>query len=93
MSFDVLYQRSIMNTNNLVELSQLWFLYIFYQGGGERQVFVLPVVIVGILLLINNKKIMKEHKTSIWINIGLAIALLFACVISYNGVVALSTYF
>lgn len=56
-------------------------------------VFVLPVVIVGILLLINNKKIMKNHKTSIWLNIGLAIALLFACVISYNGVVALFDYF
>ena len=56
-------------------------------------VFVLPIVIVGILLLINNKKIMKNHKTSIWINIGLATALLFACVISYNGVLALVAYF
>jgi len=56
-------------------------------------VFVLPVVIVGILLLINNKKIMKGHKTSIWINIGLAAALLFACVISYNGVLALFDFF
>ena len=56
-------------------------------------VFVLPIVILGILLLINNKKIMKGHTTSIWINIGLAAALLFACIISYNGVVALTTYF
>ncbi|SDM51613.1 Nramp family divalent metal transporter [Kriegella aquimaris] len=56
-------------------------------------VFVLPIVIVGILLLINNKKIMKNHKTSIWINIGLATALLFACVISYNGILALVAYF
>lgn len=56
-------------------------------------VFVLPVVIVGILLLINNKKIMKNHKTSIWINIGLTTALLFACVISYSGVLALVAYF
>ncbi len=56
-------------------------------------VFVLPIVIIGILLLINNKKIMKDHKTSIWVNIGLAIALLFACVISYNGIVALMNYF
>ncbi|WP_273566025.1 Nramp family divalent metal transporter [Maribacter halichondriae] len=56
-------------------------------------VFVLPIVIVGILLLINNKKIMKGHKTSIWINIGLMGALLFACVISYNGVLALFDFF
>lgn len=56
-------------------------------------VFVLPVVIIGILLLINNKKIMKSHKTNIWINIGLVLALIFACVISFNGVVALADYF
>lgn len=56
-------------------------------------VFVLPVVIIGILLLINNRKIMKGHSTTIWVNIGLATALMFACVISYNGVVALADYF
>ncbi len=56
-------------------------------------VFVLPVVIVGILLLINNKKIMKGHKTGILINIGLTAALLFACLISYNGVLALLNFF
>lgn len=56
-------------------------------------VFVLPIVIVGILLLINNKQIMKGSKATIWINMGLAAALLFACLISYNGVLALSTYF
>ena len=56
-------------------------------------VFVLPVVIAGILLLINNKKIMKGHKTSIWVNMGLSAALLFACLISYNGVMALMDYF
>jgi Mn2+/Fe2+ NRAMP family transporter len=56
-------------------------------------VFVLPLVIIGILLLINNKKMMKDHKTSIWVNVGLGISLLFACTISYNGVVALLAYF
>jgi len=56
-------------------------------------VFVLPVVIFGILLLINNRKIMKNHKTSIWINLGLGASLLFSCIISYNGVLALLTYF
>lgn len=56
-------------------------------------VFVLPVVIVGILLLINNKKIMKGHKISIWINLGLVASFLFACVISYNGILGLLHFF
>ena len=56
-------------------------------------VFVLPLVIVGILLLINNKKLMTAHKAGIWLNIGLFAALFFSCVISYNGVVALFNYF
>lgn len=56
-------------------------------------VFVLPIVIIGILLLINNKKVMKDFKTSIWVNSGLLAALFFSCVISYNGVVALLNYF
>ncbi|MEJ1223329.1 NRAMP family divalent metal transporter [Sediminicola sp. 1XM1-17] len=56
-------------------------------------VFVLPIVIVGILLLINNKKIMKGHKTSLWINLGLVTSLLFACLISFNGIMGLLEYF
>ena len=56
-------------------------------------VFVLPVVIIGIMLLINNKRIMKNHKTNIWINLGLLAAFFFSCVISYNGVLALFVYF
>ncbi|MFK7813390.1 MAG: Nramp family divalent metal transporter [Maribacter sp.] len=56
-------------------------------------VFVLPLVILGIILLINTKKLMREYKASIWLNIGLFAALFFSCVISYNGVVALFDYF
>lgn len=56
-------------------------------------VFVLPLVIIGIILLINNKKLMKGHKTSLWINVGLVLAFVFSCIISYNGVVALFDYF
>lgn len=56
-------------------------------------VFVLPLVIVGILFLINNKKLMHKYKASIWLNVGLFAALFFSCVISYNGVVALLNYF
>lgn len=56
-------------------------------------VFVLPLVIVGIILLINNKKLMQEYKAGIVLNIGLVAALFFSCVISYNGVLALLVYF
>ncbi|MCM4151473.1 divalent metal cation transporter [Arenibacter sp. N53] len=56
-------------------------------------VFVLPLVILGIILLINNKKLMGQYKGSLWLNLGLYAALLFSIVISYNGVVALIDFF
>ena len=54
-------------------------------------VFILPLVVLGIILIVNNKKIMKHYKTSIGINIGLFVALFFSCVVSYTGVVAIIT--
>ena len=56
-------------------------------------VFVLPLVIVGIIILINNKKLMQGYPTSRLVNAGLIAALFFACVISYNGILALIEYF
>ncbi|OWW24071.1 iron transporter [Zobellia sp. OII3] len=56
-------------------------------------VFVLPLVILGIILLCNNKKLMKEHKATLLLNIGLTAALFFSIIISYNGAVALWNYF
>lgn len=56
-------------------------------------VFVLPIVVLGIILMVNNKKVMKGYKTGIWVNIGLFAALFFSLVISYNGVLALLDYF
>ncbi|WP_422351127.1 NRAMP family divalent metal transporter [Flagellimonas sp.] len=56
-------------------------------------VFVLPLVIIGIMLLINNTKLMKGNKTSMWINISLIAALFFSLIISYNGILALTDYF
>ena len=53
-------------------------------------VFVLPLVILGIVLLINNEKLMNGYKTNYWINVGLGFAFMFACIISYNGVIALT---
>ncbi len=56
-------------------------------------VFVLPAVVLGIILIVNTKKIMKGYKTSIGVNTGLFAALFFSLVISYNGIVALMEYF
>jgi manganese transport protein len=56
-------------------------------------VFVLPIVILGIILMLSSKKVMKEYKTNLGVYIGLYAALFFSLVISYNGVLALLEYF
>jgi Mn2+/Fe2+ NRAMP family transporter len=56
-------------------------------------VFVLPLVILGIILLVNNKSLMKGYKTGPLLNLGLVAALFFSCIISYNGVLALFDFF
>ncbi len=56
-------------------------------------VFVLPIVILGIILMLSNKKVMKEYKTNMFVYIGMYAALFFSLVISYNGILALLDYF
>ncbi len=56
-------------------------------------VFVLPIVILGIILMLSNKKVMKDYKTSLSVYIGIFAALFFSLVISYNGIIALLEYF
>ncbi len=52
-------------------------------------VFVLPLVIIGIMILINRKDLMGVQKAGYLLNAGMSLALLFACIISYNGVLAI----
>lgn len=52
-------------------------------------VFVLPLVIVSIMILVNKKDLMGIHKAGLTLNIGMGAALLFACIISWNGIVAI----
>ncbi len=54
-------------------------------------VFVLPLVIIAMLILINRKSLMGEHKAGWLLNTGMVLALVFACIISYNGAVAIFT--
>lgn len=52
-------------------------------------VFVLPLVILSIMILINRRSLMGEHKAGIALNIGMGAALVFACIISWNGINAI----
>ncbi len=56
-------------------------------------VFVLPLVVLGIMVLVNNKTLMQNFKSNIWLNAGLALALFFSLVISYNGIIAIINYY
>ncbi len=56
-------------------------------------VFVLPIVILGIILILRNKKVMKGYKTSMGVYVGIFAALFFSLLISYNGTLALLEYF
>ncbi|MDV7140794.1 Nramp family divalent metal transporter [Maribacter sp. TH_r10] len=55
-------------------------------------VFVLPIVVLGIILMLSNKKVMKGYKTSTGVYIGLYAALFFSLIISFNGILALLEY-
>jgi len=52
-------------------------------------VFVLPLVILAMMILVNRKSLMGEHKAGIALNVGMGLALVFACVISFNGAMAI----
>jgi len=52
-------------------------------------VFILPLVIISMLILINKKELMGEHKAGIILNAGMVSALIFACIISWNGLIAI----
>lgn len=51
-------------------------------------VFVLPLVVAGIILIINNRKLMGSHSAGYLLNSILGLAFLFSVLISYNGVLA-----
>ena len=56
-------------------------------------VFVLPLVIGGVIYLINRKTVMGEHRAGWLLNTGLVLALIFSCVISVVGFMALRGFF
>jgi manganese transport protein len=52
-------------------------------------VFILPVVIGGIIVLVNNKKLMGANHAGVLLNIALVAALVFSLIISYTGILGL----
>jgi len=56
-------------------------------------VFILPLVIIGIMILLNRKSLMGAHKAGVLLNAGMFAALVFACIISVNGAIAIFTEF
>lgn len=55
-------------------------------------VFVLPAVVLGIILLLRKKSVMKEYTTSLGVYMGMYGALFFSLIISYNGILGLMDY-
>lgn len=54
-------------------------------------VFVLPLVVIGIIVIINNRKLMGKHAAGYLLNAVLGLAFLFSVLISYNGILAVRT--
>lgn len=56
-------------------------------------VFILPVVITGGIILINSKKLMGKHRAGKILNACLLVALVFSLIISYTGILGLQQLF
>lgn len=56
-------------------------------------VFILPLVISGVIVLINKKDILGKHSAGWKLNTVLGIALIFSLIISYKGVIGLISLF
>ena len=57
------------------------------------QVFILPLVILGILFLVNRRSLMGEYKAGLLLNLGMVTALVFSFFISYTAVLAVIELF
>jgi manganese transport protein len=56
-------------------------------------VFILPLIIFGILYLINSKSRMGDHTAGMGLNSILVLSLIFSCIISWLGFNALLQFF
>lgn len=56
-------------------------------------VFILPAVIIGIILVVRNDKLMKGHKINMPVTLSMYGALFFSLIISYNGILGILELF
>ncbi len=56
-------------------------------------VFVLPLTVFVILILMNRSALLGKHKAGPLLNAGLALALIFSCIIAFTGALALYQQF
>ena len=72
----------------------LWGLVVPALGGNPvavtvaaqvSNVFVLPLTVLAIMLLLNQKRLMGEHRAGAWANAGLALALAFSLAVALAG--------
>lgn len=56
-------------------------------------VFILPAVIIGILLIYSKRNLMKGHENNLLVTLSLYSALFFSLVISYNGIIGVIEFF
>ncbi len=53
------------------------------------QALLMPMVTITIIILLNRKTIMKEHKAGLWLNIGCWATFIFSLVMAYSGILGL----
>ena len=53
----------------------------------------MPIVTLAIIVLMNNRKLMGEHRAGLWLNIGMFATLIYAFITTYMGVVGLIDLF
>ena len=53
------------------------------------QATILPIVTIAITVLLNNRKLMGEHRAGLCLNVGLAATFIFSLVTAYIGVVGI----
>jgi manganese transport protein len=53
------------------------------------QALLMPMVTITIIILLNRKTIMKEHKAGLWMNIGCWATFIFSLVMAYSGILGL----
>jgi len=66
-----------------------WLLPVHRLASQLAQVFVLPLVVVGIFVLLNRIDLMGAQRAGLWLNAGLLAALIFSLLVAGHGLTAL----